>query len=173
MNKKLLAVCAAVLCIYLDTIFFARINLFDIRPDAMLAAAISFGVLTGPLPGALLGGIGGLAMDIIASPALGMQAAPYLLCGLAGGFFYKKFYADNPIVPAATAAACGFVKELLMALIRLIGGGRFSIGGMLIKYILPCALMSALLCMLFHLAFKPLIARQLKKQHSEKVGWRE
>lgn len=164
MSRRITPIILAMICVYFDIVFFARVNLLDVRPDAMLAAAVSYGVLMGPIPGAILGCAGGLLSDLIASTSIGLNAALYILAGLAGGFFYKKFYADNIIIPAATAAVCGFGKDFVMMLAVLLGGARFNIGRMLIQYIVPCALMSALFCILVHLTLKPLVARQIKRQ---------
>lgn len=170
MIRRITPVVAVLICLYLDTIFFPRVNLIGMRPDAMLALTVSYAVCTGYLPGAILAVAGGLASDLIGGTAFGLNAALYLLAALAGGFFYKKFYADNVVVPAVTAIACGFFKDITVGLIRLIGGGNMEFGGLLVKYILPSALMSGLLCVLFHLALKPLVARQIKRQHASHVG---
>ena len=60
MNKKLTALVMILICMQLDSVVFTRINLFDIRPDAMLAATVSFGILQGPIFGAVYGAIGGV-----------------------------------------------------------------------------------------------------------------
>ncbi|MDL2217141.1 rod shape-determining protein MreD [Christensenellaceae bacterium OttesenSCG-928-M15] len=167
MGRRITPVVVVLLCVYFDTVFFPRVNLLGMRPDAMLAATVSFAVLHGPFMGAALGAAGGILSDLIGGTAIGLSAAIYLVAGVAGGFFYKKFYADNVVVPALTAITCGLAKDIFMAIVRAIGGARFSFGAMFLQYILPSALMSGLLCILFHLALKPLAARQIKRQHAE------
>ncbi|MDL2234525.1 rod shape-determining protein MreD [Christensenellaceae bacterium OttesenSCG-928-L17] len=164
MRRRVVAAIAIALCLYLDTIFFARVNLFDVRADAMLAATVAYAILLGPVAGAVFGGIGGLAMDILVGPYLGLSAAMYVACGLLGGVFYQKYYADNVVVPAAATLVACMAKEFLYAAITAIRGAEFSFGRMFVQYMLPCALLSALLCMLFHLVLKPLLATQVKRQ---------
>jgi len=165
MNKKLVAFIAILLCLELDSTVFTRVNIADIRPDAMLAATVSFAILEGSFSGAVFGVIGGLLMDLLFGASLGLYGALYLAAGLAAGFFYKKFYADNLIVPMAAAAAAGFTKDLLLALIKLIGGARFPFAGLLLRYALPSAVMTALLCALIHILFKRLLVRQVMRRH--------
>ncbi|HPY36948.1 MAG TPA: rod shape-determining protein MreD [Clostridia bacterium] len=164
MNRKLLGLLCILVCIYLDSVFFARINILGIRPDAMLAAVVSFAVHTGSAAGAGLGAAGGLLLDVLFGRSLGLYTAIYLCAGFGAGYFYKKFYADNVIIPAAFAAALGVVKELLLALIVRLGGVSYSFLNVLGRYILPSALLSGLLCALFHVILKPLTMPQIKRR---------
>ncbi len=100
---------------YLDSFLFARFHLFGIRPDCLLALLVSLGVLLGQSDGLILGLVAGLLSDVLFGRAVGLGAVAYMLAGVAGGLFYKKFYADNIVIPAATAAVCAFGKEHLMA----------------------------------------------------------
>ncbi len=170
MNKKLTAFLTMLICIQLDSVVFARINLLDIRPDAMLGAAVSFGILQGPIFGAVYGLIGGLIMDLFFGTSLGLYGALYLIAGLSAGFFYKKFYSDNLIVPAAAAAVAGFVKDFVIAVIRAAGGAQFPFAGILIRYILPSAVLTGVLCALMHIVLKPLLARQVKRRQFDRLS---
>ena len=170
MNKKLTAFVAMLICIQLDSVVFARINLFDIRPDAMIAAAVSFGILQGSMFGAVYGVIGGLVMDLFFGTSLGLYGALYMVAGLCAGFFYKKFYADNLIVPAAAASVAGFVKDFVLALIKVSGGAQFPFAGIVLRYILPSAIMTGVLCALIHIALKPQLARQVKRRQFDRLS---
>ena len=93
-----------------------------------------------------------------------------MLAGVAGGLFYKKFYADYIVIPAATAAICAFGKEHLMALSVRLLGGTFSYFEMFFAYILPCALVTGLFCALTHLVMKPTLQRQIRKHYERHAG---
>lgn len=163
MNKKIIAAVTILVCIYLDSVLFAQVNLYDIRPDAMLAATVSIAVLMGGSFGAVFGGIGGILMDILVGRFLGLSAALYLAAGMASGFFYRKYYADNALIPAAAAAGLGLGKELFLSAVVLLGGAKYTYLTLLTRYILPCAVLTGLLCTLMHLALKPLMLRQIKR----------
>ncbi len=156
--------------IYLDSFLFARFNILDIRPDAMMALMVSLGVLLGQREGLFIGLLSGLLTDLLYSRIIGLGAIAYMLAGAAGGIFYKKFYADNIVIPAVTAALCSFAKEHLMALSVLLLGGRFRFFEMFFTYMLPCALVTGAFCALIHLALKPVLQRQIRKHYERNAG---
>ncbi|MDD3919553.1 MAG: rod shape-determining protein MreD [Eubacteriales bacterium] len=158
------------LCVYFDSIFFAKLNIAGIRPDVMLAFVVSFSILEGPLMGAVLGGAGGLLMDILFGRALGVYAALYLIAAVAAGVFYGKFYADNVVIPAVTAVIAGIAKDLVLALIVLAMGTKFQFAMLLVQYILPCALSTGVMCLLIHLLLKPMVARQVARRRAERLA---
>ena len=151
--------------LYLDSFLFARFHLFGIRPDCLLALLVSLGVLLGQSDGLILGLVAGLLSDVLFGRAVG-----HMLAGVAGGFFYKKFYADNIVIPAATAAVCAFGKEHLMAVSVRLLGGTFSYFEMFFTYILPCTLATGLFCALTHLLMKPTLQRQIRKHYERHAG---
>lgn len=156
--------------LYLDSFLFARFHVLGVRPDCLLALLVSLGVLLGQGEGLFLGLAAGLLSDVLFGRAIGLGAAAYMLAGLAGGIFYKKFYADNIVIPAATAAVCAFGKEHLMALSVRLLGGTFSYFEMVFTYILPCALATGLFCALTHLLMKPTLQRQIRKHYERHAG---
>lgn len=94
---------------------FTNVNIFGIRPDAILALIVSIGVLLGGLPASIIGLGVGLMMDVFFNKIVGLSAIAYIVAGIAGGIFYKKFYADNVIIPAATAVVSTFSKNIFYA----------------------------------------------------------
>mgnify|MGYP000050946274 CR=1 FL=1 len=108
--RRLYIVIAAAAGLYLDSVFFARVNISGIRPDAIMALTASLGVLLGMKKGALFGLIMGLIADVLYSPMVGLSAMGYMFAGLLGGAFYQKYYADNIIIPALVAAVGAIFK---------------------------------------------------------------
>lgn len=156
--------------IFLDSVLFARINIVGIRPDCLLALTVSLGVLLGQQEGMFFGLLGGILMDVLFGRAVGLGAMAYMLAGVAGGAFYKKFYADNIIIPSITAAICALAKENLTAVAVRLQGGRFNYFEMLFAYMLPCALLTGGLCALVHMLLKPTLQRQVKKHYERHAG---
>ncbi|MEL7610014.1 MAG: rod shape-determining protein MreD [Bacillota bacterium] len=152
--RKTVTIVAILLSVFLDSLVFARLGLYGVRPDALLGTIVSFGVLMGGLPAGLIGLAAGLFTDIFFGRFVGLGAAIYLLAGFGGGLFYRKFYADNLIVPSAAAAVAGVAKEVVMAIALALTGVKFSFFLLLVEYILPCAFLSALWCALVHVIFR-------------------
>ena len=156
---------ALLLGVYLDSIFFARVNISGVRPDTLMAVIVSYGVLAGSLGCGLLGLGMGLFMDILFGKYIGLSAIGYMFAGLVGGIFYQKFYADNVIIPAAVAAVSVLVKEHIMMLAVRLSGGAFSYGQMFGLYVVPCMLVTVALTALVHIVLKRALARQVKTEH--------
>ncbi|OQB24094.1 MAG: rod shape-determining protein MreD [Firmicutes bacterium ADurb.Bin182] len=161
--RKFAIFSSVLLCIYLDSIFFDRINLYGIRPDCMLALIVVFGILMGSLPAAVIGTAAGLVTDIFFGESVGYNAALFLILGMAAGFFYRKYYADNLIIPALTAGLAALSKELVNAGIVFLSGIKFSFTVMFLRYILPSSLMTAVLCIIAIPVLKPVLSGQYKK----------
>lgn len=163
MRRFVPAICF-VLAIYMDYVLFPNVNLFGVVPDTLLAVLVSYSILRGRLPGMIVGGCLGLLTDILFGKFIGLNALLYAGCAAAAGFFYRKFYADNIIVPIATAAICSFVKENVMAGIVTIMGASYHYGMMLARFILPGVLITAGVCMLTHLALKPAVIKNFNRR---------
>ena len=164
-----------IVCSYLNAAFFTNVNIFGIRPDAILALIVSIGVLLGGLPASIIGLGVGLMMDVFFNKIVGLSAIAYIVSGIAGGIFYKKFYADNVIIPAATAVVSTFFKEHILCLAALLAGARFNYGLMLVAYILPCCLLTGGICILIHMVMKSMLVgkhKSIVSQVKERRGVR-
>ena len=159
--KKLAVVLSLVIAFFLDSILFQRLNIYGVRPDALFAVICSLGVLLGSAPAAGIGLAAGLLMDICFNKIIG---------GIVSGLFYHKFYADNFIIPAVTAAIGGFIKELGIGIILMILGARYNIALMIVQYILPSAVMTGGFCILVHLIMKPVLTHQSKPGMDKHIG---
>ena len=159
--RKWLLVLVLVLAFYLDTMFFNFINLYGIRPDVTIAVIVSLGVLAGSGPAAAAGFIVGLLADILFNKMVGLSALTYMLSGFAGGIFYRKFYADNLIIPTVTCLVCFFIKEHVFLFASLFAGARPSYFLTLIAYILPSLLLTGGVSLLIHMFFRKALFRPL------------
>lgn len=168
MKNTIIAVSICV-AIYLDSVFFNTVNFMGARPDAMLIVAVSFGVLMGGVPAALLGLLSGLFIDVMFSRPIGLHALAYMLSGAIGSVLYKKFYADNVVLPAVAVAAACFLKEHIMALALKLSGGTFSYFDMLGSYIVPCVLLSGALSMVVHALLKRSFSRQVGRRAEHRL----
>lgn len=159
--RKWLFVIVLIIAFYLDNTFFNIINLYGIRPDIELSVIISLGVLLGSAPAAATGFCLGLLADIFFNKIVGLTALTYMLSGVLSGFFYRKFYADNLIIPTVTAAAAFFAKAHVMFIASVICGAKPGYLLTLAAYILPCSLLTGGAAALTHLILKRILFRPL------------
>ena len=167
--RKWLLVVFLILGFYLDNTFFNLINLYGIRPDIELAMIVSLGVLIGSGPAGAIGFGLGLLADIFFNKIVGLTALTYMLTGVFAGFFYRKFYADNIIIPTVTAAIAAFLKAHVFFIAALIAGAKPSYLLTLAAHILPCALLTGGAGTLIHLIFKKALFRPLWRQAALKL----
>lgn len=167
--RKWLFALVVLLVFYLDTMLFNFINLYGIRPDVTLALVVSLGVLLGSGPAAATGFVMGLVADIFFNKIVGLSALAYMLSGFAAGLFYRKFFADNIIIPAVTSVACFFIKEHIFLAASLIRGARPPYFMTLATYILPSLLLTGGVCLLLHLFLKKALFKPLWRKENIKL----
>ena len=159
--RKWLFALVAVVVFYLDTMFFNVVNLYGIRPDVTLALVVSLGVLLGSGPAAITGFIMGLVADILFNKIVGLSALAYMLSGFAAGLLYRKFFADNLIIPTVVSVVCFFVKEHIFLFASLLAGARPPYFMTLLTYVLPSLLLTGGVCFLLHLLLKKTLFKPL------------
>lgn len=167
--RKWLLILSLAVAFYIDNVFLNVASLLGIRPDVTLALVVSVGVLAGPAPAALCGFTVGLLADIFFNKIVGLTALTYMLSGFAGGLFYRKFYADNLVIPAVTAVVCSFLKEHFFLIATLIYGSRPQYFAALGYYIVPCFLLTGAVCILIHLFFKKALFKPLYRKEAIKL----
>ncbi len=148
----------------IDTIIFTRIDLFGIRPDTLLILVVLFAILGGASRGVIAGVIGGLAVDVMLGVYVGLTPLLYLIVGVLAGLFYKRYYANNILLPAFVAGAGVILKEALTGLFLMLMGSRFNFALMMVRYVVPSALMSAGVSIPLFLLYRYLFARQTKRR---------
>ncbi len=106
---------------------------------------------------------GGLAVDILFGVYIGLTPLMYLVVGVLAGIFYKRYYANNILLPAFVVGAGVIIKESLTGLFLMLVGSEFNFALMLVRYVLPAALMTAGISIPLFLLFRYLFARQTKR----------
>ncbi len=167
--RKWLLVLFIVIALYLDSTFFNIVNLFGIRPDVTMALVVSLGVLIGGAPSAAIGFGMGFILDVFFNKIVGISSAVYMLAGITGGLFFKKFYADNIVIPTVIATVALFVKEHLLLLCTVLLGSSVNYPLMLFSYIIPSALFTGGFCALLHMLSKRVLYRPLWRQGAIKL----
>lgn len=168
MRKWLLAV-TIVVVFYLDNVLLTSLPLRGLRPDLTLAFVVSLGVLTGSVPAAAVGFGMGLLADILFNKIVGLTSLAYMLSGAAAGLFYRKFYADNLIIPTAAAVVCSFIKEHIFMLAAALRGSRPPYFRTLISFIVPCLILTGAFCVLMHLYCKHALFKPLWRKEAIKL----
>jgi len=167
---RLYVVVSLMLAMFMDSVIFSRFSILGVVPDCVLAVVVCVGILLGTTDAVLAGCIAGLIIDVFFGKAVGINALAYMISGMVGGIFYKKYFADNIFIPVATVAVCAFLKENFMALVTGLIGGAFNYFEMFATYIVPSAIMTAIMCLPVHLYLKPRLLRSARKRYERNAG---
>lgn len=97
----------------LQAAFFPAYTLFGARPDLVTLLVVLFGLFWGPRTGAFLGGVGGLAVDLLTGRLVGLGALTRATIGLAGGLVGQRVFSENWLVPVV-AVLVGTVAEQVL-----------------------------------------------------------
>lgn len=157
MRKYVVAIAIAG-AFFIDCVLFSFSSISGFLPDVLMAVIVALAVMAGGPIAGLIGFFVGILEDILFNSGIGLSSMGYLMGAFAGGLFFNKFYSDNAIVPAVTAAAVVFAKEHLMLFMFLIKGNNVSSYIMLFaSHILPSMILTGGLCALIHLIFKKIL----------------
>jgi len=131
---------------------FPVINIAGLAPDIIVCTMVSVAILEKRMTGAVIGLICGLTLDLLFSGAIGFYALPYLITGAILYAVVRAFPAiDRFFLPMAIAGGAYLLREMLSALFTYMLGSTFSLGHMLIRYILPEMLITAVFMLPIHL----------------------
>ena len=165
MKKNISIFIAIIICIYLDSVLFNRINIANAKPDALIALMASLGVLIGGLKAGSIAVAVGLFFDCLFEKYIGLSAIALLLTASLGGMLYEKYYADNIIMPAVVACIGTLIKNILFAAAAALNGADFSIFSVFASYILPSTLLTVAFNVPAHVVLKRLTRGQLRGEH--------
>lgn len=147
-----------------DTIVLPRISLFGIHPDTILIMVVLFAILGGGTRGVLAGVVAGLAVDVLFGMYIGLTALLYLMVGVLAGVFYSRFYANNFLLPALVCGAGVILKETLTGLFLMLMGAGFNLAAILVRYVVPSALLTAAVSIPLFLLYRHLFAKQTRRR---------
>lgn len=162
---RALVMCVSVFVGFLlDTIVFSRLGVYGVQLNTLTILVVLFSILCGAYSGAAAGIAGGLLVDIMFGQHLGLSSLQYLIIGILAGIFYNRYYADNVLLPAIVVGASSILKEILSALFMLLLGVQFDLAIIMIRYVVPCAIVSAAVAIPLFLWYRHIFAPQIKRR---------
>ena len=96
--------------VLLQSAFFPTFTLFGARPDLVTVLAVLFGLYGGPRTGAVLGGVGGLLVDLLAGRLVGLGLLSRGVVGWVSGLLGRRIFSENWLVPVV-AVLLGTILE--------------------------------------------------------------
>ncbi len=129
----------------IDLSILSRVRVVGTMADLMLLIAIAAGITGGPVRGAVVGFVSGMAVDLFLQTPLGLSALVFSIVGYAVGTAEASILRSSWWIPVLTAFVASVAGELVFALVGSVVGDTRLDTGRLIVIVLVVGAMNALL----------------------------
>jgi rod shape-determining protein MreD len=157
LRLALLALCTVVV----QETAVSQISIFGISADLTPLVVMSVGLLTGSLPGAVMGFATGLLVDTVLVQTLGVTSLLYIAIGYWSGRLRELRDPAHGLVPLAAGAAATAVAGLGMTLIQFLLGVESPVSWLLLQQIFLTVLVNALISLPVYALVRRLITPAL------------
>ena len=170
MRKNIIIFLIIVATFLLQTSFQMILPRAAAVPNLLLVLTASMGFMRGKKSGMWTGFVSGLIIDLLYGSYFGLTALLYMYIGYANGFLYKVFFDEDVRVPMVTVFLSDFFYNIVMFIIKRITGGSISFGSALTGIILPEAVITMVVTILFYNLYywlnKKIVAEELEEEQS-------
>jgi rod shape-determining protein MreD len=150
-------VLAASLLLFITALLQANllgyVEIVNIRPLMPLVLTVAISLLRGPFESMLMGGLFGLALDMLIGKALGWHVILYMFTALFISLINEKLYREKILVLMSFAFIATLITETLYYFIIFLLRGYSSFGFMFLHIILPVSIYSSVVILPL---FKPM-----------------
>ena len=115
------------------------------KPDVAMIIVVCLAMMRGPVWGAAVGFATGLLIDIVLFQTLGISSFLFTLAGYFSGRYAEGVDPDSWFPPIFTVFVCTAIVQALHAVIMFLLGVEASVGFVLLRIVLPTAVLNALL----------------------------
>jgi len=157
LRLALLALCTVVL----QETAVSQISIFGISADLTPLVVMSVGLLSGSLPGAVMGFATGLLVDTVLVQTLGVTSLLYIAIGYWSGRLRELRDPAHGLVPLAAGAAATAVAGLGMTLIQFLLGVEAPVSWLLLQQIFITVLVNTLISLPVYALVRRLITPAL------------
>jgi len=125
----------------------SQISIFGVSADLTPLVVMSVGLLTGSLPGAVMGFFTGLLVDTVLVQTLGVTSLLYIAVGYWSGRLRELRDPAHGLVPLAVGAAATAVAQIGMTLIQFLLGVDSPVSLLLVQQIFITVLVNTLIAL--------------------------
>lgn len=152
-----------ILALTIQTTWLAELRPFGETGDLLLLLAIGAGMAGGPVRGAIVGFVAGLAMDMVLLTPFGLSSLTYLAVGYVVGTVHDGVLRSAPWIPLLVTFVASAVGIVFYVMLGQLVGQQFRVPN-LPRIVLVVSVMNTLL------AFPALfVARWIEKAGSDRV----
>ncbi|MFZ0039899.1 MAG: rod shape-determining protein MreD [Solirubrobacteraceae bacterium] len=125
----------------------SQISIFGVSADLSPLVVMSVGLLTGSLPGAIMGFATGLLVDTVLVQTLGVTSLLYIAIGYWSGRLRELRDPAHGLIPLAAGAAATTVAGVGMTLIQFLLGVNAPVSFLLVQQIFITVLVNTLIAL--------------------------
>jgi len=129
----------------IDLSVLSRVRVAGTMADLMLLLAIAAGITGGPVRGAVVGFVSGMAVDLFLQTPLGLSALVFSIVGYAVGTAESGILRSSWWIPVLTAFVASAAGELAFAVMGSVVGDTHLVMSRLLVIIVIVGAMNALL----------------------------
>ncbi len=133
-----------VVVLTVQTTWLAELRPFGVTGDLLLLVTIGAGLVAGPLRGAVVGFIAGMAIDLVLLTPLGLSALAYLAVGYVVGAVHAGVLRSAPWIPVVVALVATALGIVFYVILGQLVGQHFRVPS-LPRIVVVTSLMNALL----------------------------
>ncbi len=157
LRLALLALCTVVV----QETAVSQISIFGISADLTPLVVMSVGLLSGSLPGAVMGFATGLLVDTVLVQTLGVTSLLYIAIGYWSGRLRELRDPAHGLVPLAAGAAATAVAGIGMTLIQFLLGVDSPVSWLLLQQIFITVLVNTLISLPIYALVRRIISPAL------------
>ncbi len=131
--------------VIVQTTIAPYLTVLGAKPDAALVVVVSLALLRGPVWGAVTGFAMGLLIDVALVQTMGISSFLFTLAGYFSGRLSERVDPASWLWPVIAVFAATMVVQTANAVIMFLLGVEASAGFVVLRVVLPAALLNALL----------------------------
>lgn len=120
-----------------QTTFFGDIEIFGVRPQAVLLFLLALSFFEGAKIGAVYGVIGGYVLDVMSGGGIYFSAVIYMLVCYLASYAVELWFNDSYPSYAAMSAVFVIIKQVVDVFVMLASWSDFNLGQSIVKIFLP------------------------------------
>lgn len=136
-----------IVAVIVQTTITPYLTVLGAKPDTALLVVIALAMMRGPVWGAAIGFATGFLLDVALGQTMGISSFLYTLAGYFSGRYAEGVDTESWLPAIVTAFTATLVVQFLKAVIMFLLGVEASVGFVLLRIVLPIAVLNALLAM--------------------------
>jgi rod shape-determining protein MreD len=163
-SRSLTTTLALIAAVVLQIAIAPQIAVFGVVPNLVFLVVVTLALTEGPVAGCAAGFAGGLLFDLLGTSVVGPYALVFCVVGYVAGLMQANMFAEGWLLPVTVVFLASLGSESTYGIIMAILDVGMPFGTAFAKIMLPGAVYTSLLAVLFY----PVLSRVLRRDRTVK-----